>query len=129
MENLNIWKGLLVTFMVITLWKFMRFWFRNTNRKDPDLKFWLANNWGDYPIHLGITWMFFFFEQDVLAVLNPLLIKLGTTWQIPHPENKGFLFILVPMVVSIVLYPILRKYFAKPTQQAISPTIHKKFHD
>lgn len=128
-QGIGIFGGMLVVIGVLSLWKVIRFWFRDGRSKKFDPKYWAANNWGDYIIHMGITAIFFFFEHDVLNTLNPLLEKWGVSWQIPHPENKGFLFVLVPIVISIVLYPLLRKYLSKPTQQKLAPHIHDEFCD
>lgn len=105
MEELNIYEGLGVTFLVLSFLKFIVFWF---NEKKDKGSVWLSKNWGDYPIHLFITWLFFFFEHDILEILNPILER-NSLFQIPHPENKGFLFVLIPVFVSIVLYPLIKK--------------------
>lgn len=125
MENLTIIKGLIIAFLVISLWKLIRYKFKDNNRAF-NFKFWFANNWVDYPIHLGITALFFFFEHDMLSVINPFLER-NELWQIPHPENKGFIFVMIPIFISLVLYPLLRKLLSKPIQKTVSPHIHDEY--
>lgn len=124
-QNITIGGGLLTALGVITLWKLLRLRFR-TNSKPLSFMFWVANNWLDYPIHLGITVIFFFYEQDMLDIINPLLARNGI-WQIPYPKNKGFIFVMVPIVISLVIYPLLRRVFIKQAHKAISPQIHNEF--
>jgi hypothetical protein len=123
-NNITIGWGLLISFGVITLWKLIRYKYKD-NPKPFNGWFWISNNWVDYPIHLGITTLFFFFEHDMLDTINPILER-NELWQIPHPHNKGFIFVLIPIVISLVLYPLLRKLLSKPIQKQVSPHTHDK---
>jgi len=123
--DINVWQGVIISFVVISIWKLIRYQFRDRS-VSFSFRYWLANNWADYPTHIGITVLWFLFENDASATINPLLQKWGTDWQVPSPENKGFLFVLIPLVVSLVLYPILRKILSKPVQKAVAPKIHEK---
>lgn len=127
--SIGIFGGMGIVVLVLSLWKVIKYRFRKSkDHTKPNFWFWLANNWMDYFIHMGITAIFFYFEHDVLNLINPLLEKWGIAWQIPHPENKGFLFVMVPLFVSLILYKVLRKYLSEPTQASIAPHIHDKFY-
>jgi hypothetical protein len=133
MENLNIWEGLLITFVVLTIAKIVLYRF-DPNRKTFRRTFFTADSWMDYVIHLAVTWAFFYFEHDLLNWVNPLLE--GFKVQIPHPENKGFLFILIPILVSTIGYKLARRLISKPIQEKlakselmkkVAPHIHDEF--
>lgn len=124
--ELNIYTGLGITTAAITLMKIIRYRFRTTDLPLNKV-FWGVNNWFDYIIHLSVTWMFFFFQSDVLKVVNPLLKKL-ISWEIQSPDNKSFTFIIIPILVSVIGYKLARKYISKSIQKKISPETHLKFN-
>lgn len=124
--DLTIYTGLGVTFIVITIIKMVRYRFRTTELP-LSFFFWGLNNWFDYVIHLAVTWVFFFFESDVIKVVNPLLQKL-INWQIQSPDNKSFGFIIIPVIVSVVGYTLARKFISKPIQKTLAPKTHLKFN-
>ena len=119
-------KGLIIAFVVISLWKLIRVKFLRKTTSKLNLKFWIANNWMDYVIHMGISFLFFFFEHDALGVINPILER-NELWVIPHPENKLFIFVMIPVFVSLILYPLLRKVLSNPIQEKVAPHIHDEF--
>ena len=121
--ELNIYTGLGITFLAITIIKIIRYRFRTTELP-LSYFFWGLNNWFDYVIHLSITWTFFFFESDVLKVVNPLLKKF-VSWEIQSPDNKSFTFIIIPVIVSVVGYKLARKYISKPVQIKLAPKTHE----
>lgn len=123
--ELNFFIGLGITFLAITVIKVIRYRFRSTD-KPLNFYFWGANNWADYIIHLSITAVFIFFEKDTLSVLNPVLLKL-VNYQIPAVENKSFLFLFIPVLISTIGYRLARKYISKPIQANLAPKIHNEF--
>lgn len=116
--ELTIWSGILVTALLLTLIKAVLYRF-DPNRKPFKLTFFTLDSWLDYIIHISITVIFFIFEKDALAFINPLLGSINENLSIPSPENKGFLFIVVPVLVSTVGYKLARKHISKPLQDKV----------
>ena len=117
--EINIWRGILISFATISIWKLIRFQFRDRSKKFS-FNFWLRDNWADYPINIGIAAIFFVFENDAIKAINQLLAYFKTNWVVPDPENKGFLFVLIPCIVLLVFYPMFRKFLSKPIQNMVN---------
>jgi hypothetical protein len=115
---MDIWTGLLITFLFITLIKLILYRF-DVDRKPFKPTFFTMDSWMDYVIHLSITAIFFFFEEDTITFINPWLGGVDERLRIPEIKNKGFIFIIIPILVSTIGYKLARKYISKPVQEKV----------
>lgn len=125
----GIWSGLGVSFGMICIMKYIAYRLKK-NDKPFSLIFWLSNNWMEYPVLLFLTWIFFMFDHDLFNVINYLLEKFGSSYELIHFEDKSFWFVITPVVLTVASYKFLRTKTDK-AQISLSPHIHDEFcgHD
>lgn len=122
-------KGLLMCILVITIIKFIRFRYLGKNQNNPQdfsWKFWVKDNWMDYIINLGLSLIVYTYDHDAITTINTVFKKLSLDWEIPHFENSGFYFVLVPFLVALLTYKYLRKKVSVPVQKTVNPNTFSK---
>lgn len=127
--KIGITGGLLIAFGMITVMKYVSYKMRK-NDKPFNFKYWFANNWMEYPIHLFLSWLVFYFDHDFINLINYLLNKTGMSWEMMHFDNSSFYFVAVPVALTLASYKWLRKK-ADRAQEKLAPHIHDEFckHD
>lgn len=123
--TIGILGGLMIAFGMITVMKYVAYKMRKNN-KPFNFKYWLANNWMEYPIHLFISWLVFFFDHDFINMINYLLKKTGMSWEMMHFDNSSFYFVAVPIALTLASYKWLRKK-TDGAQEKLAPHIHDEF--
>lgn len=123
--TIGITGGLLIAFGMITVMKYVAYKMRK-NDKPFKFKYWIANNWMEYPIHIFLSWLVFYFDHDFINMVNYLLKKTGMGWEMMHFDNTSFYFVAVPIALTLASYKWLRKK-ADKAQQNIAPHIHDEF--
>ncbi|WP_109437808.1 hypothetical protein [Aquimarina sp. AU119] len=116
-------KGLLVCFLMMTIIKFIHFKYLRKNKSNEkfDILIWIQDNWMDYFIYIGISFLVYVYNTDAINTINYVLQKIGTDWRIPDIENRSFYFVLGPIVLSFIAYKFLRNKVSKPVQNKITP--------
>ncbi|WP_378186876.1 hypothetical protein ACE939_00825 [Aquimarina sp. W85] len=125
---MEILKGFGFSLLIITIIKLIDY--RLKKRKGLihgsfDPVYFFKDNWMDYCINIGLSFIVYSFDHDVIVWVNEFLDKMEFKWQLIHVENKLFFFVLVPVVIAGISYKFFRNKLAIPTQQKVSPHITK----
>lgn len=120
---MNILYGLGYCLLIISIIKAIDFQIKKRKGKivKPFNKtYFLRDNWMDYLINVGISFLVYQFNEDAINSLNYLIDQLNLNWQIPEVDNKMFYFVLIPVVIAIISYKFFRKKVSIPIQNKIT---------
>ncbi|WP_179022072.1 hypothetical protein [Winogradskyella forsetii] len=121
----GILEGLGVAFGMVSVMKYIAYKSRKQSEKSFKIWFWLANNWAEYPVYIFLTWLVFVFDTDVFNLVNYILEKTGSKWELIHFENSSFWFVVTPIILTYLSYKFLRKK-TDNLQEKIAPNIHSE---
>lgn len=104
----SIGLGILIAFGMVTVMKYVAY----KKRKDQSISFnfsvWVRDNWAEYPVYIFLTWLIFLFDSDVFNLINYLLETFDSKYRLIRFENKGFWFVMVPVLLTYLSYKFLR---------------------
>ncbi|SHJ45557.1 hypothetical protein [Aquimarina spongiae] len=124
---MEIIKGLAIAFLLVTIIKLIIYQYNKRIGKITgkfDWVYFARDNWMDYVINLGLGLIVYLYDHDAFNTINYVLETFETKWRIPHIENKGFYFVLTPIIVAAVTFFAFRKKVSIPIQMLVTP--HKQ---
>lgn len=123
---MEIIKGIGWSILVITIVKLVHYRYFRDKSTGPlkfNPRYWLADNWMDYVIQVGVAFMVVQYSHESIALLNSFFEKVGISWVIPYFEDVSFYWLLAPVITALLLYKFGRNKISMPVQQKVAPKI------